>query len=79
MMKPVERVRLRVARTGAVSIMAQCSICARVSEHRISEATNRLIPCPTCGHRMDIRKAAIDAVESRLDEGPAGAAPGSSG
>jgi len=66
----MERIRIRVANTGAVWVMAQCSICSRVSEHAMADATERLIPCPKCGHRMDIRNATIDAVE-KTDVKPA--------
>jgi DNA-directed RNA polymerase subunit RPC12/RpoP len=72
----LERIRIRVASTGVAWVMPQCSICTRVSEHLIADAIERSIPCPKCGHRMDIRHATIDAVEKRGDiEGTGGATP----
>jgi hypothetical protein len=64
----VERIRLRVSSTGAVTVMCKCSVCHGVSEHAIGEAAEQLIPCVACGHAMDIRKATIEAVDRGLGD-----------
>ena len=60
----MQSVRLHIAGNGTVWIMSRCKVCGSVQKHLAADALVAAIPCGTCGHRMDMKGATIEAVET---------------
>jgi hypothetical protein len=65
----MQSVRLHIASNGVIWAMSRCKVCGEVTKHLAADAMIGLIPCPRCGHQMDMKGATIEAVEAARDDG----------
>jgi hypothetical protein len=57
-----QNVRLHVGSDGITWAMSKCKICGDVSKHPVADAMAGPMPCPRCGHRMDMTGSAAKAI-----------------
>jgi hypothetical protein len=60
----MQSVRLHVAGNGTIWVISKCKVCGEVDKHLAADAIVAAIPCGKCGHRMDMKGAAIEAIDT---------------